>query len=237
MIQVGTVGEPVMPVSNYTDEQRDLLRELLDAGAILTGPVIRERFGLNSPIYLDLREQLYARPALLWRVGGEFARRIAELGAPSGLPQFVVGIPDTATPLALATALYAWQNNVQPPITYAMLRKEAKVYPGLPPRYSIASGAPGEYNLIDDVVASGQTKRAAISRLESEGITVRRIIVLFDRQQGDGLRREGFELSGIFKVSEVLGFYLSEGRISRDDHDRIIHFLNSRRFDTSPLLK
>lgn len=222
---------------SYTTDQQELLRELLDAGAIMTGRAIRERFGLNSPIYIDLRQRVYARPELLWKLGREFARKIADLSGPSGPPQFVIGIPDTATPLALATALYAWQNSAEPPITFAMLRKEGKIYPGLPPRYAIASGAPGEYNLIDDVVASGQTKRVAASRLSAEGITIRRIIVLFDRQQGDGLRREGFELHGIFRVPEVLDFYLSEDRISREDHDRIIEFLNSRRFDASPLLK
>src|SRR3954469_3025821 len=120
----------MLPMSDYTEEQRQLLLELLDAGAILIGPIVRERFGLHSPIYIDLREQVYARPELLWAIGREFALAIANLCGRSAMPQYVIGIPDTATPLALATAFYAAQNNLQPPITYGMLRKEAKVYPG-----------------------------------------------------------------------------------------------------------
>lgn len=227
-----------MQSGNYTEEQKELLRELLDSGAILTGSVIRERFGLNSPIYVDLRENLYARPELLWKVGREFANAIWEMSRLNPVGQYVVGIPDTATPLALATAFYAWQQRTRPPITYAMLRKEAKTYPGLPPRYWIGNRDPaGEYNLIDDVVASGLTKRTAAARMRREGIRLSRIIVLFDRQQGDGLLGEGFELHGIFKVPEVLDFYLSENRISPEDHQKIVDFLCHRRFDSTAIVK
>ncbi|MGH9784263.1 MAG: hypothetical protein ACRD88_08755, partial [Terriglobia bacterium] len=93
-----------------TDPQRELLEELLQAGAVLIGDVVRERFGLKSPIYFDLREPLYNRPELLWKVGREFAEKICELTRANPVPQCVVGIPDTATPLALAAALYSWQN-------------------------------------------------------------------------------------------------------------------------------
>ncbi len=222
----------------YSEEQKALLRELLQAGAILTGDVIRARFGLNSPIYIDLRENLYERPELLWQVGREFARKICELSRPNPVPQCVVGIPDTATPLAMATAFYAWQEKVSPSITYAMLRKEGKTYPGLPINFWIGKReADCEYNLIDDVVASGLTKRASATRMQREGIAVRRIIVLFDRQQGDGLLGEGFELHGIFRVPEVLDFYRSENLISPEDYEKIVRFLRTRRFDSTAVLK
>ena len=222
----------------YTEEQRALLRQLLEAGAILIGDVIRTRFGLNSPIYIDLREKLYSQPELLWNVGGEFAKKICELTRDNPVPQCVVGIPDTATPLALATALFAWQQRTRPEISYAMLRKEGKTYPGLPTTHWIGTREPVcEYNLIDDVVASGQTKRTAAAKMEREGIPLRRIIVLFDRQQGDGLSSEGFELHGIFRVPDMLDFYLQENLIRREDHERVIRFLRSRRFDSAPIPK
>lgn len=222
----------------YSEEQRVLLRQLLEAGAILFGDVIRARFGLNSPIYIDLREKLYSQPALLWNVGREFAKKICELTCDNPVPQCVVGIPDTATPLALATALYSWQRQTHPEIFYAMLRKEGKTYPGLPATHWIGMKDTGcEYNLIDDVVASGLTKRTSAAKMEREGIPLRRIIVLFDRQQGDGLRSEGFELHGIFRVPDILDFYLQENLIRREDHEKITQFLRSRRFDSTPILK
>ncbi len=221
-----------------TGQQGELLEELLRAGAVLIGDVVRERFGLNSPIYFDLREALYSRPELLWSVGREFAEKIRELARANPVPQCVVGIPDTATPLALATALYSWQNRAStggPEIFYALLRKEAKTYPGMPPSCWIgkkdSSGC--EYNLIDDVLASGLTKRAAAARMRQEGVPVRRIVVLFDRQQGDGLRGEGFEVHGIFSVPEVLDFYLERNLISTAEHGRIQQILRTRRFDAA----
>jgi orotate phosphoribosyltransferase len=218
----------------FTMEQRQLLEELLNSGAVLIGEVVRERFGLKSPIYFDLREPLYSRPELLWRVAREFAEKICELARENPVPQCVVGIPDTATPLALAAAMYSWQNRTKPEISYALLRKEGKAYPGMPARYWIGKKDPlCEYNLIDDVLASGLTKRAAVERMREEGIVVRRVIVLFDRQQGDGLRSEGFDVHGIFPVATVLDFYLGRGLISSSDHARIRQFLSTRRFDTA----
>lgn len=229
------MSQPSQPV--FAERQRDLLEELLRAGAVLIGDVVHERFGLHSPIYFDLRETLYNRPELLWKVAREFVEKIRELARPNPVPQCVAGIPDTATPLALAAALYAWQNRTaagDPEIFYALLRKEGKSYPGMPPGYWIGrKDAACEYNLIDDVLASGLTKRVAAERMAQEGIPVRRIIVLFDRDQGDGLRGEGFDVHGIFSVPAVLDFYLERKLISPADHARIRKFLRTRRFDAA----
>ncbi|MBI3896322.1 MAG: hypothetical protein HY313_10385 [Acidobacteria bacterium] len=223
----------------FTAEQEMLLRELLEAGAVLIGDAVRARFGLNSPIYFDLREALYAHPELLWKAGREFAHKICELTRDNPVPQCVVGVPDTATPLALATALYSWHQQMRPEISYALLRKEGKTYPGLPTSYWIGrrDSVRCEYNLVDDVVASGLTKRNAAAKMREEGIPLRRILVFFDRQQGDGLRNEGYELHGLFSVFDVLDFYWKEKLITGEDHLKITQFLASRRFDAVPALK
>ena len=222
----------------HGEEQRLLLRRLLENGAVLFGDVIHSRFGLHSPIYFDLRASLYSHPELLWSVGKQFAEKICELTRDDPKPQCAVGIPDTATPLALATALYSWQQGTRPAISYGLLRKEAKTYPGLAPSHWIGTRDPAcEYNLLDDVVASGSTKRAAAAKMNAEGISPRRIIVLFDREQGDGLRNDGFELHGIFRVPEILDFYLQENLISSETHDKVCAFLRCRRFDSTPALK
>ena len=231
------MNQPSQPV--FAERQCDLLEELLRAGAVLIGDVVSERFGLQSPIYFDLRETLYSRPELLWKVAREFADKICALAGENPAPQCVAGIPDTATPLALATALYSWQNRSSetqtcPEISYALLRKEGKAYPGMAPGYWIGKkDASREYNLIDDVLASGLTKRVAAERMRQEGVAVRRIVVLFDREQGDGLRNEGYEVHGIFAVPAVIDFYLERKLISAADHARIRQFLQTRRFDAA----
>jgi orotate phosphoribosyltransferase len=293
----------------FSSQQRDLLRDLFAAGCVIIGDEVQSRFGLGSPIYINMRENLYARPELLWRVGGEFAWKIVELASPPLLPagklasesmaasmgvplhvaeprkpepadasasgasaapapQIVVGIPDTATPLALTAALYSWGNRTRPQITFALLRKEAKRYPGHQPSFWIGphpgrmvgaanaevdatsgettksgagdsstsakggSDAPKpEYNLIDDVVASGLTKRTAAVKMRAEGIPLTRIVVFFDRGQGDGLREEGFNLHSIYNLREVVDFYAAEGLVTPAEHERIAEFLAHRRFD------
>ena len=222
----------------FTEHQQILLEELFRTGAVLIGNAVRTRFGLNSPIYFDLREPLHTHPDLLWKIGREFTLKICDLTRENPVPQCVVGVPDTATPLAVATSLYASQNHVRPEIACALLRKEAKTYPGLPMTNWIGPKDPGyEYNLIDDVVASGLTKRTAAAKMRQEGIPLRRIIVLFDRQQGDGLRQEGFELHAIFSALDVLAFYAERGLVSRSDYSKIKQFLSSRRFDSSAVPK
>lgn len=240
--------------SPYSPDQLALLRDLYTAGCVLVGDEVQRRFGLRSPIYINMRENLYAQPELLWRVGGEFAWKIVELAGAAAseagracVPQTVVGIPDTATPLAMTTALFSWGNRTNPRITFALLRKEAKRYPGHEPNYWLgprveSSGAAAnaslgetddqrEFNLIDDVVASGLTKRAAAEKMRAEGIPLTRIIVLFDRGQGDGLREEGFALHSIFNLRTVVDYYAAEGLITSADHTRIAEFLSTRRFD------
>ena len=53
----------------FNEEQKLLLRDLFRAGTILTGDVVRARFGLNSPIYFNLRENLYSQLDLLGVTG------------------------------------------------------------------------------------------------------------------------------------------------------------------------
>ena len=217
-----------------TDLQRSLLVDLKHAGIVMFGESIRAKYGLGPPIYLDLRENLYERSDLMWRIGGEFACKIRDLALLDRRPQGIIGVPDTATPLALAAALYAWQEKLAPPLQYVLLRQQGKVYGSAPPSYVIGRRASPEfeYNLIDDVMASGLSKWKAIEKLRGHGIHIRRIVVFFDRQQGgtEMLEHEGYSVDAIFKLHEVVDFYLEERLISSDEHRAIVEFLQTHRF-------
>jgi len=218
----------------FTSEHRSLLIEFKRAEIILFGETIQEKFGLNSPVYLDLREKLYDRVDLLWSTGGAFFRKIDSLADPDS-SQVVIGVPDTATPLALSTVLYSWKQRANTPMHYLLLRKEGKSYGSAPPSHVIGKKncKDCEYNLIDDVVASGRSKWKAIQRLKKEGIAVQRIIAFFDRQQGGSelLEQEGYPVHSVFKLLDVVTFYLEEGLINEAQHREICAFVQSRRFD------
>ena len=66
----------------------------------------------QKPLVIDLRHRLYEDVALLQRLGGALHRKIGEIvGIPAARPQQVLGIPDTATPLALAAAMASLSTN------------------------------------------------------------------------------------------------------------------------------
>jgi uridine monophosphate synthetase len=144
-------------------------------------------------------------------------------------------VPDTATPLALSTVLYSWKQKSNHPMHYLLLRKEGKSYGSAPPSYVIGKKncEDCEYNLIDDVVASGLSKWKAIQRLKNEGISVRRIVAFIDRQQGGSelLEKEGYPVHSIFKLLDIVSFYLEQGLLSESQHREICEFVRSRIFD------
>ena len=225
---------------DLTRKQKSLLVELKQAKIVMFGKDIRSKYGLNSPIYLDLRENLYERADLIWQIGGELAEKIRALTENPQLPQTVIGVPDTATPLALSTVLYSSREETGPPMHYLLLRSKGKVYGSASPSYLIGRKYHNdcEYNLIDDVVASGLSKWKSLQKLEGEGITVQRIIAFFDRQQGGAelLKKEGYPVHSVFNLLDVTAFYLQEGLITEATHGQIKNFLRTHSFQ-KPLWK
>jgi orotate phosphoribosyltransferase len=82
-------------------------------------------------------------------------------------------------------------------------------------------------------MASGLSKWKSIEKLKGEGISIQRIIVFFDRQQGGSelLQEEGYQVYSIFKLLDVIAFYLEKGLISPATHSQIHEFLHSHRFE------
>ena len=82
-------------------------------------------------------------------------------------------------------------------------------------------------------MASGLSKWKSIEKLKREGISIQRIIVFFDRQQGGSelLQKEGYQVYSIFKLLDVIAFYLEEGLITPATHSQIHEFLRSHRFE------
>lgn len=219
----------------FTEEQITLLLEMQRAGIfVFDRETIQAKYGLGSPVYLDLRENLYKRSDLIWRIGGEFTCKIKELSAPNLSEQGIVGVPDTATPLALASALYAWKEQICPSFRYILLRKEQKIYQPGNASYIIGGRDSEDYecNLIDDVVASGLSKWKALKRLRDEGIKVNRIIVFLDRQQGGAelLTEEGYRVESIFKLSDVADLYLQKGIIDQEQYQQVLDFIQTHQF-------
>jgi len=213
-----------------TDE---LLEAIWRAGLILLGSKVREEYGLATPIFIDLRHRLYEDVALLRMLGGALHRKVWEIAGPSAGPQQVIGIPDTATPLALAAAMASLDTGQ--PLVYGQLRKRPAAYPGGQAGSSAFMGChqqAREVTLVDDVMASGQSKRKAIEALSQDGIRVARILVVVDRDQGGAeiLAAEGYPTFSLYTIRQVLDYYVQAGKLPAEVARDALDHLQSKQF-------
>jgi len=196
---------------------------------ILLGSQVKEQYGLATPIFIDLRHRLYDDVALLRELGRALHAKIAGLaGGPQAPPQKILGIPDTATPLALSAAMASLGTSF--PLGYAQMRKRPAAYPGGASGLSSFMGtfhAGGEITLIDDVMASARSKLWAIEALEKEGIRVARILVVVDREQGGDqiLAEKGFPVHRLWTITQILDYFVRtrkvEAAAARDALDHL----------------
>ena len=224
-------------VHPYGDKNVLLADELLEsfwkAGVVLLGPEVQDRYGLSTPIFIDLRQRLYEDVALIARLGKALHQRLAEIvGTPPKLQQQVLGIPDTATPLALATATASLSSIY--PLLYAQLRKQPATYPGgqLAATLFMGTWKPDrEITLIDDVLATGRTKLWAIEQLNKHGIPVARILVVVDRQEGGDeiLRSRGYPLYSLYTIAELFDYYVTTGKINASTAQNALEYLHRKK--------
>jgi len=203
------------------------------AGLVLLGSQVREQYGLATPIFIDLRHRLYDDVALLERTGRALHAKIAALVSEPGPPQQVLGIPDTATPLALAAAMASLGSPT--PLLYSQLRKRPAAYPGGASGVSAFMGTyrPGrELTLIDDVMASGRSKLWAIEQLAKEGIPVARVLVVVDRQQGGDriLADRGYPVYSLCTITELLDYFVRAGKVEPSTARVALDYLHARQF-------
>ena len=214
------------------------MESIWKAGLILLGPQVREQYGLNTPIFIDLRHRLYDDVALLGQLGRALHGKIAELAAsPSPRPQQVLGIPDTATPLALAAAIASLETNL--PLRYRQLRKRPDAYPGGTSGLSSFMGnwqRDRELTLIDDVMASGRSKLWALEELAKDGIRVDRILVVVDREQGGEkiLAERGYPVHSLTTVSRIVDYFVRTGKVGPSEARAALDHLRARQFRCRP---
>jgi orotate phosphoribosyltransferase len=225
--------QPAATVSGVSDS---LLDAFWERGLILFGDRVMEEYALHTPIFIDLRHKLYDDVGLLANIGAALHRKLVEIATREGSrdqPQQVIGIPDTATPLALATAMASRATST--PLFYGQLRKHPAAYPGGESGVSSFMGTPDasrEITLIDDVMASGRTKLWAREELRKEGLSIKRNLVVVDREQGGDeiLAEQGVPTYALYRVSELIAYYRDIGRIDVETARKAIEHLRAKRF-------
>lgn len=200
---------------SLTEKQRVFADALLSSGAVKFGAF---RLKLHetrpdaplSPLYVDLRV-LQSFPDALDAAVATLSELIK--GTRVSFARYA-GIPMAATPL---TAILSHVTRV-PMIT----PREPKTHGG----GGSIDGAylPGEVVLaIDDVVTHADSKIEAIRVLEANGLVVRDVAVLIDREQGGPrlLAEAGYTLRAALRLSQLLDYWRSTGGIDAATHDRV----------------
>jgi len=217
-------------------ERDPLLDAFWEEGLILIGERVRQEYGLRTPIFIDLRHKLYDNLNVLWDLGRALHRKLIEIAGGetgAGRQQQVVGIPDTATPIALSTALASQQTAL--PVSYGQLRKKPASYPGGRSGVSAYMGTADprrEITLIDDVMASGRTKLWSIEQLSQDELQVKRILVVVDREQGGGeiLEGHGYPVHSLYCISGIVEYYVSAGLVDPETGAATIDYLRKKQF-------
>jgi uridine monophosphate synthetase len=185
------------------DELSALADALLSAGCIKFGDFTLKS-GLNSPIYIDLR-QIISHPKLLSDVAQAYVPLLSNL-------QFsrIAGLPYAAIPIATAISLAGNHPMIYP-------RKETKAY-------GTKAEIEGEYHpgetvlVIDDLATTGGSKFEAIEKLTGVGLIVKDIVVLVDRQSGakESLAQAGYSMHAVLTISELLDYWEKTSKVEKD---------------------
>lgn len=198
-----------------TATQRAFADALLECGAVKFGAFRlklheREPDAPLSPIYVDLR--------VLRSWPDAMDRAVAVLKEMIDAKQLAftryADIPMAATPLV---AILMYQTRV-PMIT----PREAKTH-------GIAGTINGDFSLgemvlvIDDLVTHADSKLEAIRVLEANGLNVRDVAVLIDREQGapEQLAAAGYTLHAALKLSQLLAYWRDSSAIDEATFERV----------------
>ena len=189
-----------------------LCLKLHEIGAVKFGE-FKLKDGSLSPIYIDLR-LLVAYPDVLELVAGEMAILARNLKF-----NRLCGIPYAALPIATALSL-----NMRLPMIYP--RREVKQYGTKKPIEGLYSA--GETVLvIDDLITTGLSKFEFIQPLEQEGLHVKDILVLIDREQGgaQALKEKGYALHSVLGITFLLNTLTVHNKITKEKADEILAYL------------
>jgi len=193
-----------------------LVRSLLEIGALRFGRFTLKS-GIQSPFYVDLRG-VVSHPDVLSELGRDLAAEARRCGADR-----IAGIPYAGLPLAVAASLVG-----RLPLLYP--RPEAKAY-GTRRRIEGAL-SPGErVVVIDDILTDGTSKLEAIAPLEEEGLVVRDLLVVVDREQGGRARlaARGYTVHALLSVSECFDELERAGLIDPATLREARHFVETAR--------
>jgi orotate phosphoribosyltransferase len=201
-----------------------LAQTLFDLGGIQFGNFTVSESAVSSPVFVNPKV-LISNPTAL-RVASKLMQQ--EINLAQSLRRarvhpfaVVAGVPVGG--LLLASA-YSLETNI--PLIYARIRPEGTGKRGIEGRFNAGDIA----LIIDDLVTRGSSILETAELLEENGLKVKDVIVLIDREHGatERLRRRGYNLMSILKLDVMLNHYMSKGLISEETYNICAEYLHSK---------
>ncbi|HUS60123.1 MAG TPA: orotidine-5'-phosphate decarboxylase [Nevskiaceae bacterium] len=204
-----------------TKTQEKLALSLFEAGAIQFDFKKGWRLKLHeqhpnaplSPFYIDLR-------ILQSRLEAKQKAVSALIEQADGIKyDCLAGIPLAAVALASSMSDKLGKPQITPRMdkkTHGQIRKIDGVY------------RKGEVALVvDDLVTRADSKLEAIKVLEENGLVVKDVVVVFDREQGgaEQLAEKGYTLHTALKIKPTLRFYVRAGKITQKQLTHLLDYL------------
>jgi uridine monophosphate synthetase len=173
--------------------------------------------GLMTPVYIDLRV-LVSSPKVLKEIALEYVSILKKLSF-----KRMVGLPYTALPIVANIAAI----NNKP---WIYMRKEVK-------EYGTKKAIEGAYNvgekvvMIDDMITNGLSKVESLKPLEENGLKIKDIVVLVDREQGgkDNLEKKGYTFHCVFTLGQWLKVLVDHKKISKEKYEEVTTYLNENK--------
>lgn len=188
---------------------------LIDAGCITFGEFTLAS-GLPSPIYINLR-RLRSFPGEKMMVVGAYEELLHPLEY-----NLLADVPTAATPLVSSLSDRLGVPQITP-------RMDVKTY-GLGDRIDGQCKAGQIAAVVDDLITTAKSKLEAIEVLKGEGLIVRDVVVLVDREQGgkEQLASLGFQLHTAFTMPSLMEYYNRVGLVTPEQFETVMNYLGKK---------
>ncbi|WP_185855610.1 orotate phosphoribosyltransferase [Blattabacterium cuenoti] len=148
--------------------------------------------GISSSIYIDFRP-IASRPDLLIKLSELLLQEVLYYKF-----ELICGVPYAAVPIATTLS-------IRSKIPLIIKRKENK-------GYGTERMIEGIYKkgqnclLVEDVITSGDSLLKTIVDIEKEGLIIKNIISILDREQGgiENIKKMGYKIKTLFRIGEIL---------------------------------
>jgi uridine monophosphate synthetase len=172
--------------------------------------------GILSPFYVDLRP-LASSPELLSELSQLLLAMLKDCRQ-----ELICGVPYAALPMATAMSL-------ESKVPLIIKRKESKNYG----TKKILEGIFTEGQrcvLVEDVITSGKSLLETIEEVEKEGLEVKDIVVVLDRQQGgkELLENKGYNVHTLFSIENVIDILYNHNFLHQSEVIKIKDFLKEK---------